>query len=99
MPKKYKINRVEITQRAQDRFDKMHENIQKYYSPKVANQFVNDFHDKVDQLKQNPAIYQFSDENKDTRRALFSKYGAFLYKIVQKTTLLITTFFDTRMKK
>ena len=64
MSKKYKIHRVEITQRAQDRFDEMHENIQQHYSSKIATQFVNDFHDKVDQLKQNPAIYQFSDENK-----------------------------------
>ena len=96
--KKYKINRVEITPRAQQRFDEMHQNIEEHYSPRVADKFVSDFNNKVTQLKHNPEIYKYSDEKKDTRRALFSKYGAFLYKIISTTTLRITTFFDTRMK-
>lgn len=95
---KTKINRVEVAQRAQERYDEMVEDLEKRYSPHVAQNFTDDFEEVVNKLKKNPAIFQYSNQRKDTRRALFSKYGAFLYKVIKGTTLLITTFFDTRMK-
>ena len=62
--KKYKINRVEIVPRAQERFDEMYENIEEHYSSRVADKFVDDFNDKIEELKQNPEIYKYSDEKK-----------------------------------
>jgi len=96
---KNKITRVEIAQRAQDRYDEMVDNIEKHASSRAADKFTDDFEDVVEKLKKNPEIFEYSDERKDTRRALFSKYGAFLYKVIKGTTMLITTFFDTRMKR
>ena len=96
---KNKINRIEIAQRAQDRYYEMLNNIEKHSSPRVAEKFTDDFEDVVEKLKKNPEIFEYSNTRKDTRRALFSKYGAFLYKIIKGTTILITTFFDTRMKR
>lgn len=98
MPKN-KIKRIIVAQRAQQRYDEMVEELEERYPPHVAQKFTDDFEDVVNKLKKNPAIFQYSNERKNTRRALFSKYGAFLYKILQETTLLITTFFDTREKR
>ena len=92
-----KINRVDFTKRAADDLDKMVNNIKQRQSDKVAQEFTDDFDRVIDLVQQQPEMFQTSSKIKGTRRGLFHKYGAFLYRVFKKS-IRIVTFFDTRSK-
>lgn len=96
---KDKIKKVEITQKAQNEYDKLIKNIEEHSSIEAANHFDDNFYEVLSKLKKTPLIFEASEKKKDARRALFDKYGAFLYKVIKDTTLRIITFYDTRMNR
>jgi len=96
---KDKIKNVEIVEKAQKEFDDLADNIKERYSPQIAQKFTADFEETINKLKKTPEMFPTSKTRKGARRALFSKYGVFLYKIIRKTTLRVITFYDSRMDR
>jgi plasmid stabilization system protein ParE len=96
---KDKIKKIEITQRAQADYDKLIKNIEEYSSPEAANRFDDNFYETLSKLKKTPLMFEASEKKKGARRALFDKYGAFLYKVIKDTTLRVIAFYDTRMNR
>ncbi len=96
---KDRIKKVKVAPKAQTEFNDLVANIEQYQSKKVAKKFTKDFEQTLNQLKKTPKLFPLSTKKKGARRALFSQYGAFLYRIVKKTTLRIITFYDTRMNR
>lgn len=98
MAKKNKINTVNVTQEGQRTFDKMIKFIQEnQQNPQAEQRFRDNFKKKVEQIKEQPNSCPTSTKREGTRRALFDKFGAFLYR-VYKNSIRIVTFFDTRSK-
>lgn len=96
---KDRIKKIKVAPKAQIEFDDLVDNIKQHQSEKVAEKFTEDFEQTLNQLKKTPELFPVSKTKKGARRALFSQYGAFLYRIVKKTTLRIITFYDTRMNR
>lgn len=96
---KDKIKNVEIVEKAQKEFDDLVDNIKEHQSSETAQKFTTDFEDTINKLKKTPEMFPTSKTRKGARRALFSKYGVFLYTIIKKTTLRVITFYDSRMNR
>ncbi|MCP4438003.1 MAG: type II toxin-antitoxin system RelE/ParE family toxin [Aureispira sp.] len=93
-----KINKVEFTKRAANDLDKLVDNIKTRQSDKVAKDFTEDFDRVIDLIQDQPDMFEASPKIKGTRRGLFHKYGAFLYRVFKKS-IRVVTFFDTRTKQ
>ena len=93
-----KINKVDFTKRATRDLDSLVENIKTHKSPKVAKDFTDDFERVVGLIQEQPDMFEVSEKIKGTRRGLFHKYGAFLYRVFKKS-IRVVTFFDTRTKQ
>ncbi len=92
------MKKVAFTKKAVQRFDEMHENISKQHSPKVAQEFTEDFERVIELVQQNPEMFERSKERPTLRRGLFSKYGGFFYRVFKKV-IRVVTFYDTRSNK
>jgi plasmid stabilization system protein ParE len=92
------VRRVDFTKKAQQRFQELHDNISEHQSPKAAKKFVEDFNHTIGLVQKNPEMFAKSTHNPHLRRGLFSKYGAFFYRVF-KEAIRIVTFYDTRMDK
>jgi plasmid stabilization system protein ParE len=92
---KNKIQAIRIGKKAQQQFESIRQNIENYSGTKAANQFVNDFDKTITQLKKTPEMFEESNIKKGARRALFGKYGAFLYRVYTKVIRIVVVF-DTR---
>lgn len=92
---KDKIKDIRIGLRAQKQFEKLRKNTEERQGSKAADQFVNDFEQTTNQLKRTPDMFEESTVKKGARRALFGKYGAFLYHVYTKFIRIVVVF-DTR---
>ena len=95
---KYKITDVRIGKRAQKQFEKQRQNIEDHYGIRVANKYIDDFDTAKEQIKKTPKRWVESEAMPGARRALFSKYGAFLYRVYTKF-IRIVAIYDTRQNK
>ena len=95
---KYKIKDVRIGKRAQKQFVKQRQNIENRYGNKVANRYVDDFDKAKEQIKKTPEHWIESETTTGARRALFGKYGAFLYRVYTKFIRIVAVY-DTRQNK
>ncbi|MFK7799933.1 MAG: type II toxin-antitoxin system RelE/ParE family toxin, partial [Aureispira sp.] len=86
---------VRIGLRAQTQFEKLRKNTEERQGSKAAGQFVDDFEKTKNQLKRTPDMFEESTIKKGARRALFGKYGAFLYRVYNKFIRIVVVF-DTR---
>ena len=93
-----KINKVNFTKRADRDLDKLVVNIKKHQSPKVAKDFTDDLNRVIELVQEQPEMFEASEKISGTRRGLFHKYGAFLYRVFKKS-IRIVTLFDTRTKQ
>lgn len=96
---KQKITKVSVTKQAQKEFDSMADFIKGYQkSPTTVQKFKDNFKVKLEHIKEYPYSCPESLEKPGARRALFDKFGAFLYNVYQKS-IRIVTFYDTRTKR
>lgn len=93
-----KINKVNFTKRATKDLDNLVDNIKEYQSDKVAKDFTDDLSRVIGLVQEHPKLFESSTKIKGTRRGLFHKYGAFLYRIFEKS-IRIVTLYDTRSKQ
>lgn len=92
-----KIKKVYFTRRANRDLNQLVNNIEENQSPKIAKEFLNDFERVLDRVQEHPEMFEVSQKIKGTRRGLFHKYGAFLYRVF-KQSIRVITLFDTRKK-
>ena len=92
------MRKVDFTKKANQRFQEMHENISEHQSPKAAKKFAEEFKHVIQLVQQNPEMFEASKERPTLRRGLFSKYGAFFYRVFKKA-IRVVTFYDTRTDK
>lgn len=93
-----KINKVNFTKRAVRDLDNLVDNIKEHQSDKVAKGFTDDLSRVIGLIQEQPEMFEASNKIKGTRRGLFHKYGAFLYRVFKKS-IRIVTLFDTRTKQ
>jgi len=93
-----RINKVDFTKRANKNLEDLVDNIKTHKSDKVAKDFTDDFERVVGLIQEQPDMFEISEKIEGTRRGLFHKYGAFLYRVFKKS-IRIVTLFDTRTKQ
>lgn len=92
---KDKIKTVKINKRALNQLEKLKQNTKQHRGEKAMLELVDDFEHTVRQLKKTPKMFEESKSMKGARRALFGKYGAFLYRVYAKL-IRVVVIFDTR---
>lgn len=100
MPReKNKIDVVNVTKEAHREFAKMVKFIEEnQQSPASSKRFIDNFSKRLEVIKQQPNSCPPSSMRPGTRLAFFDKFGAFLYRVFEKS-IRIVTFFDTRSKQ
>lgn len=92
---KNKISDIRLGKKAQHQFEENYQLLKKKRGNKAAQCYVEDFEQTLHQIKKTPYCWEESRTRKGARRALFGKYGAFLYRVYSKF-IRVVSIYDTR---
>jgi len=82
--------KITISRKAEDSLDEIFEYLVENWSEKIKNNFKNKLNNEINYLRQNPYMYQASNERQDIRRCFITKHNALYYRILENEVEIIT---------
>ena len=86
------------TKRANKRFNKITDYLQKEWGEKVTENFVVRGYDVIELLSEYPNMGTLENSKKAIRGFLITKHNRLFYRVTEKELVLLN-FFDTRQRK
>ena len=88
--------KVVISERAEKNLDALLIYLEKEWSVKVKNDFIDKLVRKINFISKMPFMYPESKKKKGVRRCLVSRHNALYYRVSNKEIIEIITIRDTR---
>jgi plasmid stabilization system protein ParE len=80
-----KKRKITFTKKAEQQLDDIQQYLTNEYSPKKANQFLDSFQERLEQVKQNPHMFKATPKSDKIRKGHLNKLTSFFYKIYSST--------------
>jgi len=90
--------KINWTKRAYKSYDEIIENLLERWSKKQVDEFINQTNKTIEQIQQNPYMYQqVSDKNKHIRKGFVNRFTSMFYQVrPKKEEINILKFWDNR---